>query len=93
MALKWVEPLAVAVGGVVLSTTGWGADDPSARALQQQQLQRQQQQQQQFIEPGIAQPSGDQGTRRAKAERERQKAQQESQRQLQRVDAEQQKNK
>jgi len=70
---------------------------PSANARQQQERerieinQRQRQQALQYrqqIEPPSAQPSDDEGTRRAKAQIERQHAQQQSRRQLQRFDQE-----
>lgn len=53
-----------------------------------QQQQQQQLHYRQVIDPPVAQPSDDQGTRRAKTEMERQKAQQQGQQQLQRFDAE-----
>lgn len=70
---------------------------PSADARQEQERerieinQRQRQQALQYrqqIEPPSAQPSDDEGTRRAKAQIERQHAQQQSQQQLQRFDRE-----
>lgn len=55
--------------------------------INQQQRQQELQYRQQ-IEPQTAQPSDDEGTRRAKAQMEQQKAQQQSQQQLQRFDSE-----
>jgi hypothetical protein len=60
-----------------------------ARQLEIDQQQRQQElHYRQGIEPSTAQPSDDEGTRRAKASTELQKAQQQGGRQLQRFDAE-----
>jgi len=56
------------------------ADARQRQVLEQQQLEQRQRQDQQHyrqaIEPSTAQPSDDEGTRRAKAEMERQKARQ-----------------
>ena len=68
------------------------ADARQQQALDQLQINQQQQQQQlhhrQGIEPAGAQPSDDEGTRRAKAQMELQKAQQQSQQQLRRFESE-----
>src|SRR5688572_14299240 len=61
----------------------------SGRQLEIEQQQRQQElHYRQSVEPSTAQPSDDDGTRRAKAQLEQQKAQRESERQLQRFDRE-----
>lgn len=68
------------------------ADAQQRQALEQLQSEQRQWQEQlhyrQAIEPATAQPSDDEGTRRAKAEMERQQAQQESQRQIRQSDRE-----
>jgi hypothetical protein len=68
------------------------ADTRQQQAGKQLEIEQQQRQQElhyrQGIEPSIAQPTDDDGTRRAKAQLEQQKAQRQGSRQLQRFDGE-----
>ncbi|MGH8641750.1 MAG: hypothetical protein ACRET6_08555 [Burkholderiales bacterium] len=74
------------------STQAPPADARQQQAGKQLEIDQQQRQQElhyrQGIEPPSAQPADDEGTRRAKAQLDLQKAQRESSRQLQRFDAE-----